>query len=168
MNELRLRALNGDLVAENELFSLLRVRFVLLAKRRVGERDAEDIAQDACVTIAEKFRSLSPDTNFAAWAFQVLRNKIGNRLQLRGRRDETDVEQCPDLAGPSSSAELEQSVMECLRRVYQVNPSYARAINLVHLGYSVEDICRLLKVTRGNLYVLLSRGRTQLRKCLAE
>ncbi len=168
MNELLKRALDGDGVAESELFSSLRVRFVLLAKRRLGERDAEDVAQEACITIAQKYRELAEDVNFAAWAFQVLRNKIGNCLQQRSRRNEIGHEDDPGTVETSSVAMLERRIVNCLRRIYKINRQYARVLNLVHLGFEAEEICQVLGVKRGNLYVVLSRGRQQLRKCLAE
>ena len=168
MEELLQRALDGDGVAEEELFSTLRVRFLLLAKRRLGERDAEDVTQDACVTVAQKYRTLDPGTTFAAWAFQVLRYKIGNRLQGRARDREVESAGWIESALDDSTVELEREIVNCLHRIYQVNRNYARVLNLVHLGFDSEEICRILKITKGNLYVLLNRSRKQLRKCLQE
>ena len=87
MKQLLERALVGDKEAEKELFQYLFVRFKLFAKQKGrGVQDAEDIAQEACVTILEKYKSQSFTAGFEAWAYGVLRMKIGNFLQKKAAR----------------------------------------------------------------------------------
>jgi DNA-directed RNA polymerase specialized sigma24 family protein len=47
-----------------------------------------------------------------------------------------------------------------------VNPRYARVLNLIHLGYNTEEICRRMKLTRSNLYSIVSRARALLSDCV--
>jgi len=57
-------------------------------------------------------------------------------------------------------------LLRCLKDVLKVKRQYARALNLKYQGYSTEEICGRLGVKRGDLYVILNRGRAVLRECL--
>lgn len=64
--------------------------------------------------------------------------------------------------------DLEMNLARCLRRLIQSYPRYARVLNLKYQGYSTEQICEKLRITRDNLYVLHSRARAELKGCLAK
>jgi RNA polymerase sigma factor (sigma-70 family) len=172
MEQLLERAIAGDEIAEQEIFGHLLVRFVLLAKRRVRDKEgAQDIAQDACLTIHEKYKAESFEVSFEAWAYGVLRMKIGNWLRKRKVRGACEtLGDCPitqqRIEKCEVNQELKRQLLACLKKVLAANPRYARALNLVHHGYKSEEVCQKLQVTKGNFYVILSRGRSMLRACL--
>ncbi len=152
----------------DQVFADLRERFVRIAKRRIGVQDAEDVANEACLTVFEKYRDLPADVNFAAWMYQVLRNKIGNRLQQRARSKPSAGAAVELLSAPLASTALEIRLLACLHRIFQTNSRYARVLNLAHLGFSAAEICQKIGTSKENLYVLLNRSRAQLRRCLKE
>lgn len=165
------KARGGDESAREELFRYLHVRFSVVAKRRIGEQDAEDIVHDACVTVLEKYRSLAPDVQFEAWAYKVLRNKIGSYLRnLAVRHKAVDTTGRIDGIGssrqPEIDPELRMRLILCLRKVTRVYPDYARALNLVNLGYKTREICQRLNVRPNHLYVMLHRCRSWLGDCV--
>ncbi|UCD63619.1 MAG: RNA polymerase sigma factor [Candidatus Zixiibacteriota bacterium] len=171
MQHLLVKARRGDKAAETQLFEHLRVRFVLLAKRRIGEEHCEDIAQEACITVLEKLKSDAPEDNFEAWAYQVLRNKIGNYLQSHNLRQKKmlHAEHIEDLDGPSTGEidpMLRRRLLDCLKKILKVSPRYARALNFVQQGYDTEEICRRLDMKSNHLYVVLNRSRKMLSDCL--
>ena len=57
MDQIFARAREGDEKAEQELFKYLFVRFKTLAERRIGKGEAEDIAQEACMTVLQKYKT---------------------------------------------------------------------------------------------------------------
>ncbi len=159
-------ARGGDETAEKELFDRLTVRLRWLAKRTVGEEDADDLAQEAVMTILRKYRDEQFHVSFDAWSYGVLRMTIGNYLQRQKRRGvplEIDPER--DQTAPSNPLLL-RSLLDCLRGLRTKTVLYARILNLVHQGYPPEDICERLDLTRTNYYAGLSRGRAHLRACL--
>lgn len=171
MQELLTKALNGDHAAQKQIFEYLRVRFHLLAKRRIGNADAEDIAQDACITVWEKYQNAPGPADFEAWAYQILRNKIGNYMQSRAVRQKThatveSIEEFEGLQRLDVSPVLKQNLIRCLEKLMKVNIKYARVLNLVHQGYKTDEICQRLKVKQNHFYVLLNRSRTMLSECL--
>jgi RNA polymerase sigma factor (sigma-70 family) len=165
------KALGGDKSAERELFEILRVRLLYVAKLYVREDDAEDIIQEAMMTIAQKYKSISDPTHFPAWAYKIVRNKIGNYVSKNKSR-RTYLEYLEAVAANSNSpikrdaTELVSSLLKCLKHISQTNLRYARILNFVNLGYTTEEICDILKIKRGHVYVLLGRGRSLLLRCL--
>ena len=170
MDKLLVRARQGDKSAEHQLTEFLLVRFNLLAKRRVGGEDARDIAQDACYTVLEKFKTEPVPENFERWAYSVLRKKIGNYYQRRNVRERiiTDVSPIENLTAFSGAedSDIKRRLIECLRRLARFFPRYARVLNFAYQGYDTGEICRRLEIKSGNLYVILNRGRKMLTDCL--
>ncbi len=171
MDQLLALARKGDKKAEGSIFDFLLVRFTLLAKRRLGEEEARDVAQDACLTVLQKLQTEAPAEKFEAWAYGVLRRKIGNCYQKRGVRGKVmgDIARIEDLAetlDEAASPFIRARLLDCLKILVREFPRYARVLNLVYQGYDTREICRRLKIKQGHLYVLLNRGRDMLGDCI--
>lgn len=171
MEELLARARAGDTAAEERLFQHLLVRFELLAKRRVRDGEtARDIAQESCMAVFSKYKAEESINNFAAWTYGVLRMKIGNHIQ-KDKTERKVVSAGSDIESIAGNPceighELKNALLACLKKVLKVRTQYARALNLCHLGYGTDEVCERLGVNRGNLYVILNRGRAVLKQCL--
>ena len=77
INALYGNARQGDEAAEKELFQYLTARFNYLAQLDIGnEADAEEIAQEALMTVVQKYREIDIHTSFSSWAYKVLENKV--------------------------------------------------------------------------------------------
>lgn len=169
MNYLLIRARKGDKNAEIKLFEYLGVRFSYLAKQRVGEGACEDIVQDACLTVLQKYLSLEDTVEFEAWAYKVLRNKIGNYYQKLAQEsayivksgDVLEYQQRNDI-----NENLRLQIENCLQKINKVNPRYYRILKLVSEGYKTNEIAEKLHVKPNNLYVILNRSRNMLKDCL--
>ena len=170
INKLHSQLCSGDRAAEEHLFVMLSERFKVFARQRVrNDQDAEEIVQDALMTIARRFKEIEFKTSFAAWAYRVLENKIltfyrdnkstRTKLEKAAERAETTT---PWKTDPS----LKSALLECLKKVARANLRHARILNLHYLGYTVEEICQKLDLTRNNMYIMLSRGRSSLKTCL--
>jgi len=172
MDSLLKRALDGDKAAENEFFFHLRERFIYLIKYNLrGDRNYEDLAQEACLTILKKYKQENIEEGFNAWAYKILRNKIGNYLQKCRTQRNHRSDLSSDLADMHSleciaGEEVLMVVRDCMRKLVHSYRRYARALNLIHLGFKVPEVCRRMHVNPNNLYVILSRGRSLLKNCL--
>jgi RNA polymerase sigma factor (sigma-70 family) len=171
MQHLLQRAKHGDRDAEEQLIGLLLPRFLYLATRRVGADDAPDIAQDACVTVIEKYREYGGTDDFLSWAYMILKNKIGNYYQARSVRKKYLAR--PENGQPSNSSHnpepdmlLRQDIRRCLKKLLERFPRYAAALHYSYEGYATPEICQLMSVSTQNLYVILNRGRSYLSSCL--
>lgn len=165
------RALEGDEKAEKELFQYLFVRFKAFAKRRIGDGDAEDIAQEACLTVLQKYKTEKFTIGFEAWAYGVLKMKIGNHIQglmVKQKRlvPESEADQNQMSSSPESDYDLKRKLIDCMRKIIKHNPPYARVLNLIYQGYTTNEISGKLKINQNHLYVMLNRGRGMLKSCL--
>ena len=61
---------------------------------------------------------------------------------------------------------FKRRLLDCLKKVNQTNTRHARILNLHYQGYTVTDICGKFKITRNNVYIILSRARLMLKVCL--
>lgn len=171
-NDLFNRAKNGDVVAERELFDQLAARFGVIAKHKIRDgQDADDVAQEACLTVFQKYKSAEFTVSFEAWAYGVLRMKIGNYIQAdRTRRRK--VGGLSETAGasvdgtPGNDPLLSKRLEDCARELIARFPRYARVLNFIHQGFHTDEISRQLHTNTSNVYVILSRGRSLLRQCL--
>jgi RNA polymerase sigma factor (sigma-70 family) len=149
---------------------LLSARFRLFLRQRLKERsDIEEVAQEALKTIFEKYRQIDFQTSFLGWAYKVLNNKLLTISSTRGRHKKK-LEQLSEQQSLRQTREprsdLEAKLLDCLRMVNKANPRHARVLNLHYQGYSADEICSRLGLTRTNLYTVLSRARTMLWACL--
>ena len=104
-----------------------------------------------------------PQTQFVVVALQTV---------TRGMRvppDAIEVREWPldDRDFPSDPA-LKERIRECFKRVHRYRQQHARILNLHFQGYSTDEICEKLRMSRNNFYVSLSRARSMLADCLRE
>jgi RNA polymerase sigma factor (sigma-70 family) len=171
MKHLLAKARAGDKASEEELFRFLSARFQAIAIQRIWDTEAaQDVAQEACATVFEKYRTETFTTSFEAWTYGVLRRKISNHLQSskaeRQRLDRSSNEGTSGHSSGSPEHELERRLSECLKRIGKANPRYARVLNLSYQGYKTKEICERLRISPNAMYSVLCRGRSLLKKCL--
>lgn len=172
INSLYQAARIGDAAAEDKLFKYLTVSFRLFTQQRIGnDQDAEEIVQDAIMTILQKYKGITFEVSFAAWAYRVLNNKILDYIKRKKTHraihsmmasDETPV------ISWQPDPELKKKLMDCFSKMNEVNKRHARVLNLHYQGYTTVEICKRIRMTANHFYVMLSRARAMLEACLAK
>lgn len=170
IDQILAKALDGDEEAENELFQHLSVRFSVFV-RYILRRNEEEIVQEACLTVLKKYRTLGPSDNFQAWAFGVLKNKIGNYFEGQKReqkRQRTDSASHRSVEWPDEERfhTLKLTLKRCLEEIDKRSPRYGQILDLSYQGYGGEEICNRLGLTTNSAYVTLNRARKMLKACL--
>lgn len=144
----------------------------MFARQRIRNRgDAEEVVQEALMTIYAEYKSITFNASFSAWAYKVLNNRILNSLRKKQHESQRiDESICPksvpsevDVNGAS---DLKRRLLDCLQRIGDRNIRYARILNLHYQGYRTDEICDRLKVIPETFYSILSRARTLLEVCL--
>ena len=163
-------ALTGEKSAEEALFKALSARFLLIAQKRVWDgQDAQEISQDALMTVFSKYREAETPAGYTAWAYKVLSNKILHYFRTNARHNERmQVTDKIELYSASWTPDpiLEPKLKECMQKILETNPRYARILANCYVGYSAEEICESLDLTKSNFYSILSRARSMLKLCL--
>jgi RNA polymerase sigma factor (sigma-70 family) len=163
---------SGDLAAGDEISRYLSRLFLAIARRHIRNREtAEDVSQEACLAVVDKCRTATFTICPLRWAHGVLRMRIRAyyRKRQRDRRlfeGGSTTEMAPAPCNLEYDNLLESSLITCLRKVFAAKPRYARILCLSYQGYDSDEICAKLKVSKKNLWALLSKARSMLRKCL--
>ena len=158
------------------------LRQILRAAHGAGldSQDAEDMTQATFATFIESAPRFEGRSHVRTWLFGILYKKIaesrrGARRDLRMDDIDQVVEQRFAADGswirPPRAAdaqfydrEVREKIEDCLEGV----PTQQRvAFDLREVeGFTTQEICKILEVTRTNLGVILYRARNRLRECL--
>ena len=165
-------ACKGDQRDIEELFEALTSRFRLFAHHKIRNRvDAEEVVQEALVTVYAEFKTTDFTVSFSAWAIKVLDNRILAYIQ-RKKREGRKIDyrigegQIAEVDSHGSNPDLKRRLLDCLRKLCRRNMRYARILNLHYLGYETGEICEKTSVRPETLYSALSKARSMLERCL--
>ena len=121
------------------------------------------------MVIARKSKDMNFQASFSAWAVKVLENNILNYYRTGARRRrklERYAEQQDSAAEETLRPDLKRRLLDCLKKLNEANIRHARILNYSHQGYTIEQICEKLEISKNAAYVLLSRARATLKNCL--
>ena len=161
------------------------LRFAMLQLRDAAA--AEDVVQETLLSALEGKSAFAGRSQLKTWAVSILRNKIVDHLR-RGSREGTlaivdeqgdeDFDALFDGSGHwqeapgdwgDPSAVLEQhrfyDVLELCMQALPENLARVFTMREV-LGFETEEICKELRMSSSNCWVVLYRARMRLRECL--
>ena len=165
INSLFRTARDGDRQAEEQLFSVLAVRFGILANHKIwNKQDAEDVVQNALAVVAREYKCTDISVSFAAWAYKVLDNKLMSHFKGNRQGVVAYDSDLPDQSGIDPL--LRVRLRDCVKKVRRANTKYGHAVLLHYQGYTTREVCEKLGVTPQNFYMILSRARAMLKRCL--
>lgn len=166
-----------------QLVTRYHTRLVKKAALLVGEKLAEDIVQDAWVSLLQSWEAIrNPDAVFT-WLSRVIFTRSLNSLKKENRMHSLEriyssepvfngypADSFTSVAdAPETGVLLQQKLLKT-REQWQALPvkqKTACTLRFVH-GYSYEQIAQVLDVSLSNSKVLLHRGKTTLLKTLKD
>ena len=175
-----------DLHRQLEALRPALLRFAMLQLR--NDSQAEDVVQDTLIAVLEKPDRFAGQSSLRTYVTGILKHKIIDLLRASKREvriesddERSDAEVIDALFKPDGhtiemprqwgdpDASLEQKdffrVLEiCLERL----PAKTARIFMMRewLELDTEEICKELRITAANAWVMLYRARLQLRECL--
>lgn len=166
------KAKGGDRNAENDLFRLLFQKFRIFAINRLGSTlEADEVAQQACITVLAKYKAESFSVSFEAWAYGVfkmmLRSDWRKATARSARFDNIDDHQ---EIGKQYEEDplLRDHLLDCLKALARKHRRYIRILNLRLQGYDTETICEKVGINMEQHYVYLGRARGLMKQCLID
>ncbi len=140
------------------------------------ETEAEDLVQETFTKALRGFSSFTPDTDFRAWIFRILRNTfLTSRTGLRSRlmqsleeEEEEGTTVAVTWETPESIA-LASATRDALRSALaQLPASYREVILLCDVEeMKYKDIAEVLAIPIGTVMSRIARARKLLRESLA-
>ena len=164
----------GDRQAFAELYRLTASRFFAIALRIVGLRDAaEDVVQDAYLTIWRKADQYQPDRGQPrAWMAAIVRRRAIDRLRSDHGRPRSFDQWTEATEGQASllshgavqTDHLPDSVRRCLERLQE---NHRKAICWAYYyGMTHDELSLKLEAPLGTVKSWVRRGLLQLKDCL--
>ena len=161
------------------------LRFAVLQLR--NDEIAEDVVQETLLAALEGKSSFSGRSQLKTWVVSILRNKIVDHLRRSSREgtlpqvdehgdEDFDAlfdgtghwqEEPGDWGDPAKVLE-QRGFYAVLELCMQALPeNIARVFTMKEvLGFETEEICKELKMSSSNCWVVLYRARMRLRECL--
>lgn len=165
------------------------LRFALM--RVQSEQLAEDMVQETFLAALKAFDSFQGKSSEKSWLVSILKRKIIDHFRKNSRlvsfQNEDNLEPLPDFIeqgeragrwkdgmGPLDwgenplneleKAEFRSVLRSCIAKL-QTNHAAVFVLREIH-GKSTKEICKELNISASNLWVILHRARTHLRRCL--
>ncbi|MCM2369216.1 sigma-70 family RNA polymerase sigma factor [Aporhodopirellula aestuarii] len=132
---------------------------------------ADDVMQETFLTVSAKADDYEEGTNFVAWACTIARFKVleeCNRNQKASLMLSPDVIDAVCVAHAPLSAEDDEARLKALKDCMDsLAPHTRRAVELRYTrAHSAAEIASLLGWSTDSVYVVLSRARQALQKCI--
>ena len=155
---------------------------------RVSDREiAQDLVQDTFLAGLKSMKNFKGEASERTWLISILKRKIidyyrkinSNKGKAEVRINYNDSESEGDwleerVADPFDktaedtlqNSELGDAIHNCLEKLPKKQADVFKMKTI--LGYETEVICNELNITASNLWVIIHRARTQLRKCMED
>jgi RNA polymerase sigma-70 factor (ECF subfamily) len=167
LEELAVRARDGDTVSFDRLVVRLRAPLVaFLARRLAVPQDADDVAQDTFDRAYRHLASYDPARKFSTWLFAIGKHTAINHRVAQARRErmerraEADAE---SIVGPAELDQIPERSETWLRARRVLGDEAYRALWLRYAcDFSVREVSRELGKTVVGTKVLLFRARAKL------
>lgn len=161
-------------------------QIVVVARAIIGDSLAEEVAQEAWVSVYRALPSFEGRSSIKTWIFTIVSNEAKTRLRKESRlvRMNGVEEVIPaylngerfnnngswssppplwDIESPEKLLENEQ-LQRCIEKTIELLPDVQKSVFLLRdiEQQSLEEICNILDISNSNVRVLLHRARVRL------
>ncbi|HEU4455282.1 MAG TPA: sigma-70 family RNA polymerase sigma factor [Longimicrobium sp.] len=165
------RVRQGDAAAFDTLVNRYMRRAFAVAYRLMGQKeDAEDLVQDAFMTVLQRIDTFEAGRPFSPWFFRILVNRGLNSRKARSLRTVEAIPESTASGGPSPERSAERmELRERLAAAMETLPERQRVIvQLFELeGFGGPEIAEILEISDGTVRWHLHEARKTLRRALA-
>lgn len=137
--------------------------------------DAEDIAQQALVTVYRKIRQFRGESPFAVWLYRLTVRTAGQRRRTSARRKSLDVRAHAEVAkrvyetDPGARVDRERLTAKVREAYEQLPPQQRAALTLVDLeGHAPAKAAELMEISPVTLRANLFKARARVRRLVME
>src|ERR1700722_10666939 len=148
----------------------LRGAFAVAYHVMQHREDAEDLVQDAFITVLEQIDRYDPERPFAPWFFRIVVNRGLNARKSRRVRQTEAVPEGTASAGASPELLAERAELYALLRlaVDELPERHRLIVRLVELeGFSTTEVAQMLDLSPSTVRWYLHEARHRLRGVLA-
>lgn len=163
--ELIQRAKKGDADALNELIEKHKsIAFSIAFKYLKNKEDAEDITQNAFITVLGSIKKFRNESKFSTWLYKIIYHECLKVLKSRSPM----IEYMPEFTQievtelKDETKKVDYKIDELLSHL---NPNEYTIITLFYLKEkSIKEIREITSFSKANIKVILHRARTKLKE----
>ena len=133
--------------------------------------DAEDLFQDVCTHVFERYSEFRPGTNFRAWVMEITRYKVlsyykefGGKRRLLQLTPEIAERMAQSGAGSEDEKPEVAALRNCLKRL--TGKKRELILGRFGQGLSCQEVAKNVGWTPESVYVALSRLKSALEECV--
>ena len=163
-------AANGNGEAFDEIYSRHKGFAYSIALRMTGNQaDAEDLMQDAFVSVFRKVGSFRGDASFTTWLYRLVTNQVNMHFRYRSARPEIQASEAevPEQRPSGSRMDPAEQLTDRLaiqKALRMLPPGYRSAFILYDIeGYKHDEVARFTGHTVGTSKSQLQKSRADLR-----
>jgi len=166
-----------------EVHAALHAEILRFLSRRLGEAEAQDVAQEVFLKAARALPEFRGESQVRTWVFRMARNAAIDRIRQREARREQGLGdpqgdpagEAPGVAGmlerewdSSERRLIREEMRSCIRARVEALPEPYRAVLQLGEGEGLSDaeIASAVGTTVGNVKIRLHRARARLREDL--
>lgn len=159
-----------EIVAKKYLDTVYRVA-INYAK---NTQDAGDAVQNAFLKLLKTDMVFSDDEHIRRWLIKVTINECKSLWRTLSRHSVSSLDELYDSgyelpAASQSEYNTADRARELWDAVMHLSAKYSIVIHLYYYeGYSVEEISKIVNISKSNVQIRLMRGRTMLKESLEE
>ena len=172
--------------AIENLVKMYHRQMLMLARAIIGENLAEEVVQEAWLSIYHALPSFEGRSSIRTWIYTIVSNQAKSRLRKESRTVQLNetADDVPayltddryldsghwsspptlwDVESPERLLEIEQLV-HCIERALDVLPDLQKSVFILRdiEQQSFEVICNILEISNSNVRVLLHRARVKI------
>jgi len=162
---------NGDRKAQKALYDALSGKMFAVCLRYMGSRDeAEDVLQDAFVTLYSKLDSYSGAGSFEGWARKIFVNTALMSLRKKDvLRQSEDVDAAWNITSGEPTPVQKIGYRELSKMISELPTGFRTVFNMYIIeGYSHKEIAEALGVSEATSRSQLQRARALLQSRIKE
>jgi RNA polymerase sigma-70 factor, ECF subfamily len=175
-SEIIRRAQRGDAEAFERIYRLHCRRVFALCLRMVGNAsEAEDLTQEAFLTVLRKIQTFRSESAFSTWLHRIavnltlmrLRKKTLPKISREATKQSDHEVPREELSGPDLQLSGSIDRVQLERAIEQLAPCHKVVFELHDIqGYKHKEIARIMDWSIGNSKAQLHRARMRLRDLL--
>lgn len=170
--KLVIQSLNGDENAYTTIVKKWHKRFCKQAFWYTKDKDlAKDIAQESWVTIFKNLSTLKDPESFGSWALSIVNRKSIDALCIRKRTQEKLKNYGKDTIGKDIAFADDDSIIDnhktIMKAIHRLPVNQQTVLRLFYVQeYSIVEISKALKISKGTVKSRLFYAREQLKSIL--
>ena len=165
------RVLEGDPVAERQMYDAHVDRIYRLAYRMTGDEDlAQEFTQETFIRAFEKLKQFRGEAALSTWLHSIATSVIYNGMRKVTRLKKRHVDLNETTGQRENPGGVEPDLSKRLATAIDELPHGYKTVFVMHdiEGYKHEEIAAALGVRSGTSKAQLSRARAKLREALAD